>query len=217
MSNIKNQFLSAVKNKVLLVGPMATSAPPLFGPTLYVDGGIQWFRESPESQLSIGDGDSASRNLDVSFPARKDSSDLQLALNLLPRTSMHLWLWGFLGGDKAHELANFGAVHHFMQGRPAAAALFDRHLLIVSAGAWQLPLKGEFSVLSMVSNEITLDGDCRYKLAKATALPAFSSFGLSNEAFGTIRLKCRHPLLILGRPHLTDKIFSQLAYDTALP
>ena len=214
MKTTKSQFLNAVKNKVLLVGPMATIKPPSYGPTMYVDGGSRWREETSHAQISLGDGDSSTENLDISFPAVKDASDLRLALDLLPAHSLKIWLWGFLGGEKAHELINIGMLADFMDGRAASLALFDQHLLIVSAGSWQIPMKGGFSLISLQPNQITLNGPCRFPLKTETHLAAFSSLGISNEATGTISVTCRRPLLVVGRPSLPS---AEHLLDTVLP
>lgn len=214
MKTTKIQFLSAVKNKVLLVGPMATTKPPSYGPALYVDGGSRWREKGPDVQISLGDGDSSSGIMDLSFPEEKDASDLRLALDVLPTGSLKIWLWGFLGGEKAHELINIGMLTDFMDGRANSLALFDQHLLIVSAGSWKIPINGGFSLISMQPNHVTLNGPCRFPLKTETHLAAFSSLGLSNEANGTISVTCRRPLLVVGRP-----LFSSAEHllDTVLP
>ena len=217
MKTTKNQFLSAVKNKVLLVGPMAIQPPPEFGPTLFVDGGTKWQEPSSNPQLSLGDGDSGSRNLDLMFSAKKDASDLSLALDLLPYQSLKIWLWGFLGGEKAHELANFGKVAHWLDGRPSSAALFDYQLFIVAAGSWRFTLHGEFSLISFVSNRVTITGACEFPLTTETPVAPLSSFGISNKASGVIQLTCRHPLMVIGRENLDAETFSSLVSHTALP
>lgn len=222
MKNTKSQLLkAAVKNKVLLVGPMATTKPPDFGPTIYVDGGIRWFSESAEAKLSLGDGDSShkndSRNLDLKFSSDKDISDLGIALKLLPPHALKIWLWGFLGGDKAHELINLGSVAQLLEGREATAALFDHDILIVSAGACALPVKGEFSLISFSANEICLNG-CKYSLKKQTHLPAFSSLGLSNHSDGVINVRARRPLMFLARAPFGPRILDELVFHhTDLP
>ncbi len=205
MKSTKNQFLNAVKNKVLFVGPMATAKPPAYGPTIYVDGGSHWREPSTDAQISLGDGDSSTKELDLNFPAEKDTSDLYLALEMLPSPSLKIWLWGFLGGDKAHELINIGMVANWMDGRAPSVALFDQHLLIVSAGQWQIPISGGFSVITLQPNQITLKG-CRYSLTEPTHLAPFSSLGLSNEANGNISVTCRRPLLIVARPSLVEQV-----------
>ena len=221
MKTTKNQFLSAVKNRLLVVGPMATAKPPSFGPTLYIDGGVKWREQGSDAQLSIGDGDSNSqddsRKLDLVYSPQKDLSDLNLGLNLLTQSTLQLWLWGFLGGEKAHELANLGAVSSWLEGRVASYALFDQHILIVSAGSWQLNVKQEFSLMSLVDNEVTLTGDCKYKLEGPTPLTSLSSFGLSNEGSGVIHLSARRPLLILARDQFHQQILSDLVFYTARP
>ncbi len=219
MKITKNQFLSAVKNRLLIVGPMATTKPPKFGPTLYIDGGTKWSEPSSDVQLSLGDGDSyiqdASKKLDLVYSPQKDLSDLCLGLNLIQQSNLKIWLWGFLGGEKAHELANLGAVSAWLDGRVGSAALFDQHLIIVSPGDWQLKLDHGFSVMSLVTNEIKLTGDCTYTLSESTPLAALSSLGLSNEASGVIYFSARRPLLILARDQFQSQVLSDLVFCTA--
>lgn len=136
---------------------------------------------------------------------------------MLTQSNLQLWLWGFLGGEKAHELANFGAVAAWLEGRVGSAALFDQHLLIVSPGSWQLKLNQDFSLMSLVANEITLTGDCKYTLARPTPLAALSSFGLSNEGSGVIRFSARRPLLILARNQFQQQALQDLVFCTAHP
>ena len=104
-----------------------------------------------------------------------------------------------------------------LDGRTGSAALFDQHLLIVSPGSWQLKLEQDFSVMSLVANEITLTGDCKYTLAKPTPLAALASLGLSNEGSGVIRFSARRPLLILARDQFQQPVFRDLVFCTAHP
>lgn len=200
---------------------MAQTPPPQYGPTIYIDGGTKWFKENSDAQFCLGDGDSqqdgSSKNLDLQFPSEKDASDTELAFNLLPQQPLKIWAWGFLGGEKAHELSNFGTAHRWLEGRFDSAVLFDQEILFLSPGQWELSLKHEFSLLSLEPNQIRLEGDCQYQLKQPTPITAFSSLGLSNKAWGTINVQCAHALMVLGRPSLSEKILYEIRCHTVHP
>ena len=94
-----------------------------------------------------------------------------------------IYLHGFLGGRRDHELLNLGEAYHFLDGRGEPAHLLhgpcrrgiQRRQLGVSlptdCSAWWCSLPAR----------LTLSGQCRYPIAPDTLVKPVSSLGLSNQ------------------------------------
>ncbi len=195
------EFLALLdrRTSVRLVGPMLGAAHAPVGPTIYVDGGTKFKPSgpSPFPFISLGDGDSGGP-LDELLPVEKDYSDLAFVLRELPRHVDHLSLFGFLGGRRDHELANFGEVHQFLRVRRQARVDFlDGRLAVVAfSGSLDLDVRGVFSLLVFESTAVSLSGLCKYKLDGSVMLEPASSHGLSNEGFGVVSLQTNKPAFI---------------------
>lgn len=189
---------------IALVGPLHHETfRPSDHPVIYVDGGVR-LRPAPadlQRSFSVGDGDSDHIPVDHRLPAEKDFSDLAFVLRELPPSIVQVDLFGFLGGRKDHELANFGELHSFLKSRsaPTRAHLYTHGGLAViahSGGPFELRVHGLFSLFVIESSEVSLSGDCRYPLREGSRLSPFSSHGLSNEADGVVRVESRGPVFI---------------------
>ncbi|GAB4019885.1 MAG: hypothetical protein Fur0010_22230 [Bdellovibrio sp.] len=187
-----------------LIGPMDfTLNSPLSSETglIFVDGGtrhLHRFANHPY-KYSLGDGDSAPSGLkfDQLFDPVKDETDLELALQTLPKHSFALSLWGFLGGRRDHELAAYGAVAHFLLDRPEHNVVhFDEVNKILAPGSHQLEFSGGFSLLAFYPTTLHLDGNIDYKSEDVIELRPFSGRGISNKAYGPFELTCNSPLLL---------------------
>ncbi len=187
---------------VLLVGPMLKSVSrgkiplPKNIPCLLIDGGKDFFRGKSENVLSLGDCDSSKGPLDILLPVKKDYSDFSFALGLLPKTVKILFLRGFLGGRRDHELFNLGEISHFLRGKSQVMAFFDNEIIALSAGQYELELKGTFSLAVFEKTQVTLTGKCLYQTKKKIFKP-LSSLGLSNEGKGKMHIMTNKPLFIL--------------------
>jgi len=187
-------------HEIHLVGPLIGLAPDYAGPVnypgpiLYVDGGAD-FRYG-EQGLAVGDGDSAQSPMDVKLNYSKDYSDLSFVLNYIPAAFKKIHLHGFLGGRRDHELMNFAEIHRFLIGRNLTQARFADEVLACSAGVYQLPIQGLFSLFLFAETTVELTGDCAYHVQKAQQIIPLSSHGLSNTGRGQVKLKCNGPLFI---------------------
>jgi len=189
--------------KLALIGPVRTQPlPSLDMPQLAIDGGSR-FAVCP--LLWAGDGDSGQAPTGV--PAfnklSQDMTDLRFCLD-----HIHNWRWkelhlfGFLGGRRDHELANFGEIHAGMKARASfmKAAFYNEDnlasVLFLNTGTHTLELHGTFSTLVLEPASITISGDCHYSREKVSLHP-FSGEGISNEASGTVSISSNAPLMIL--------------------
>lgn len=187
--------------EINLVGPLFDSSARPAAPVIYVDGGL---RAKPaaatEPAVSVGDGDSASLPLDEVLPRRKDFSDLAFALRELPISVKQIRLFGFLGGRRDHELANFGEVQKFLRDRPGSKAIFFRDskptVIAFGCGEWALEVHGIFSAFVLEATEVQIMGKCRYELPRPTRFEPLSSHGLSNEGFGEVHVSCSSPIFL---------------------
>jgi thiamine pyrophosphokinase len=192
-------FLAALTNhkSIDLVGPFGQSWRAGENPVIFVDSGVQW-RQPTALAASIGDGDSSSEPLDMTLHRDKEYSDLAFALRSLPQNIVEIMAHGFLGGRRDHELANFGEAFAFLKARLKPTRIcWDQQAIAWSKGRWEFDRVGTFSLFSFEPTQITIEGECRYRLPEPTVLPPLSSLGLSNEASGHVRIKTSGPLLWL--------------------
>ena len=182
-------------DRIMLVGPLADSRLDIVEPVIFVDGGSN--RRENNIGLSVGDGDSFSGHLDHKLETDKDYSDFAYALSLLGEEFERIEIFGFLGGRRDHELLNLGEIFHFLskRSRPTTAHL-DHTIEAFSRGSWVTEVHGTFSLVAFDDAIVTLSGDCKYAIPKDTPFNPVSSFGLSNEGYGTISLDTNSPLFL---------------------
>ncbi len=194
-------FLAQLEGRksVTLVGPLYGTPHAPSEPTVYVDGGAKFKSAAKFSQptITLGDGDSGGP-MDEVLPVEKDYSDLAFVLRELPKHIVELSLYGFLGGRRDHELANFGEVHQFLRARGQARAdLFGTSTSITGfCGALEIDIHGLFSLLAFEASSVLLQGECKYKLDGTVVLDRVSSHGLSNEGAGLVLLQSAKPVFI---------------------
>jgi len=184
---------------VTLVGPLHDAAVEPLEPTVYVDGGARFRKDSKNvPAISIGDGDSGSAALDVKLPAEKDYSDLAFVLRELPRSVVELRLVGFLGERLDHELANLGELHRFLSTREGTVEMVKgKHVKVIGfSKKFDGEVFGTFSLMVLESTEIKIAGAAKYLLAKPTRLDPASSFALSNSGNGRIQVECLKPCFL---------------------
>ena len=194
--------------QLILVGPARKSPlPDVAGlenvPQLAVDGGGHY---AVNPVLWAGDGDSGAPPQSVPAFIKHDQNitDLRFCLDGIRGWRWNaLHLFGFLGGRRDHELANFGEIHVEMKARTAfSKAVFygednAPQMYFFQAGEHAVAnLHGIFSVLVLEPAEITITGECRYPVEKASLQP-FSGQGVSNEASGTVKFTASGPFMLL--------------------
>jgi thiamine pyrophosphokinase len=185
------------KSDWTLVGPMGPHLPRAFmeRPVLAVDGGANF---TSQVDLWIGDADSGSAPKDAvhvfTHPMDKKHSDFALALALFEKgRPFKMHLWGFLGGRRDHELFNFGEARNFLESRPGSHLIFydlngAPRIEFFGAGDWSISHQGLFSLGTLTPVKLGLSGECRWPIDQGTLVAPLSSFGLSNEATGKLRL-----------------------------
>ncbi len=221
-------------SEVVIFGPCLDSFASLAKvhlglPWLIVDGGINplisgKYRPLLLSKIEkkevqwIGDGDSKislpKKMPGLLFPSHKDESDLELALELIPRAKKII-LYGMWGGRFDHHLANFGVLSHFCKSA-GKMAVFTEGAVILGPGKWALSYSKNFSLILFQRGEIKLRGACRFKLAKSTSFPPLSPWGISNlwipsKKNKKVLLTTKRPTLYLPNslkivPHFLGKI-----------
>lgn len=196
-------------DKVILVGPVMhlMIAPEILksfgldGATqVAIDGGLHY---APNPALSVGDGDSSKGPPDI-FKPSQDKTDLRFCLN-----GIRNWAWremhafGFIGGRRDHELANFGELDAEMRARPAftRAVIYDSALhpqvWMCNKGAHEIELSGRFSVLVLKETRVTISGACDYPATDLTLQP-LSGRGVSNRANGAVRFTADGPFMVFA-------------------
>ncbi len=196
-------------DRLALVGPVM-AAPLMAGdlvrlglagvPQIAVDGGIQ-FAFKPA--LWAGDGDSSPTGTPISFKESQNETDLRFCLNGVQDWAWReLHLFGFLGGRRDHELANFGEIHAALKSRASfTSAIFYDEKMAVSlrffrAGAHRVYISGGFSLLSLEPCVANISGACDYAAADAD-IPVLSGHGVSNRGRGMVDISCTAPFMIL--------------------
>ena len=199
------QFLNDIRQApiVTLVGPLYGKPHTPYAPTIYIDAGAHFRHPDGASnfaEVSVGDGDSADIPLDETLPKDKDYSDLAFVLRSLPKSVIHIDLLGFLGGNRDHELLNYGEMHHFLNGSHAfRSARFDDIVVAFAGGKLSMEVHGRFSIVVFEPAQVTLTGSCAFPLEQLTTVLPVSSKGLGNTGFGTLFIESTTPcFLFLG-------------------
>jgi len=170
-------------------------------PTLFVDGGLNLksklnFSIDQYPSLSIGDGDSSiSHEMDISYPAEKDQTDLQLALELLP-DGLKIEAWGFSGERIDHYLANIGEFQRKTNLSNSIISL-DKEMLFLPSGEFEIQFEGQFSLISTVPTELKLTGNVTYSVHESFKLDPLSGRGISNTSNGTFRVKTSDSIILI--------------------
>lgn len=189
------QFVSQISNQVALFGPLLDRARAIDRPSVFVDGGANYFEKSvnlspsPFPVICVGDGDSSLHAMDERLSASKDFSDLGFVLRGLPTSVQMVDMFGFLGGRLDHELANFGEVHRFLLARASATVNFHDSLstkVVGFRGNLGMEIQGVFSVMTFAPSHVRISGDCEYKYDGR--LDTVESLGLSNIGRGRVAL-----------------------------
>lgn len=188
---------------------MLDRARPLVMPTIYVDGGADFLatnlalseKANLHPVISVGDGDSASVPMNQRLAERKDFSDLAFALRSLPSSVTALELFGFLGGRRDHELANFGEIHSFLTHRSGLATVNFHGVagiecVAFTSGELELEIDGLFSVMVFERAAVLISGDCEYQSSDLKMIEPASSFGLSNVGHGRVKFSSASPCFI---------------------
>lgn len=195
-------------NKIVFIGPLFNikdiSQIDLNAGLIFIDGGSHFLPEfkSHNDKIApfiVGDGDSSHQNqhFDLKLPTKKDQTDLEVGLSLMPSHYFELQLWGFLGGRLDHELANYGAVAHFLSERQhTQIVFFDQKQMLLSSGNHQLNFKGPFSLLALAETQLHLEGQIEFATEEAITLEPFVGRGLSNASLGPFEVFTSHPLLL---------------------
>ena len=195
--------------ELILVGPVLKRGKINFLnlPQIAVDGGIH-FSKNPITWL--GDGDSTRNDFSkesLILKVNQNESDLRFALTEIAKIQWKvLHLFGFYGGRKDHELANWGEIYQELKlsSHREKVVFYDEYenpkvcILnsITTNLCHRLQVNGVFSVFSFEPTELNLRGDCQFKVNQFVLNP-FTSQGLSNFGNGAIEVQNNAPLLFL--------------------
>lgn len=191
---LEQYLLRHPNQKLTLVGPLLTKAQTFDrDPVVFVDGGTR-FRAGEEG-FSVGDGDSFEKPLDEKLPAQKDFSDLAYVLEHADQYR-RIDAFGFWGERKDHELANLGEFQRFLKRQKRAEIHMPPLAKGYSAGSWSLLINGLFSLLVLEAGEIQMTGDIQYPIPHKKMVSPLSSFGISNQAHGSIQIEASMPFFL---------------------
>jgi thiamine pyrophosphokinase len=189
------------EREILIIGPCPFEKDRTFQsllkslPILAIDKGADQLNQT-DSLIKLGDGDSSKLEMDIKLNPIKNQSDLAVGLDFLGQNTKKVHLYGFLGLRKDHELINIGEIYKYVL-KTGSTALVEDKISILPKGKNQLSINSTFSLLTLIDNEITLNGDCKYKLELPTRIEVLSSHGLSNEGFGKIDLNSTNPIILM--------------------
>ena len=125
---------------------------------------------------------------------KKDFTDLEGALKLLPSEIEYIHTMGFFGGRLDHQLVVIGNLFNQVNTYNCKVSLLDsRPMLIFPRGKNIISIKGSFSILSLFHTIISINGDCTYQVQN-TELHPFSGHGLSNIGSGDVEIKSNQPI-----------------------
>ena len=161
--------------------------------------------------LVIGDFDSSDRPADLpvlSFPVRKDQTDMQLALaEGFARGYRRFAIYGGTGGRADHTLANLQCLLHLSR-QGARAVLYGRDIAYCSltGGTLRFPagMRGTLSVFAQGGDAVGVtETGLSYSLQEATLCPD-DPLGVSNAFVGqpsTVTVRQGSLLLCWQRPN----------------
>jgi thiamine pyrophosphokinase len=211
----KSSFSKAISqmDSIQVIGPMKLESyyKKSQMPIIFVDKGISYKKIFSIGcpYITVGDGDSSRKQMDLKAPIHKDYSDLSMALKLIPKEMKTIYLDGFfprLRDEKRfdHLLANMGEVYSWAK-KSNAKIYLNRKTIILPAGIHKLNIEGLFSLFSLEICEIKLTGKCDYQIISKKKLNPLSSLGLSNVGKGIINIEANKPLIIYLTGSKTSK------------
>jgi thiamine pyrophosphokinase len=221
-NQIQGQLFHSAEH-FIIVGPMPFawkdfnfSGPAAKTVVIFVDGGAKHQKNFKKQALpylknsvTLGDGDSSSALMDIK-KEDQNLSDLEFCLSLIERISSKakiktVLFQGFLGLTSSmnrldHLLFNISSILHFRQNPALSKRIcvsMEEKVYFYPKGRWPLSLKGRFSFLSLLDNEVKIEGKCDFALPTKTKIKALSSRGLSNNAYGTVTISASKAFFII--------------------
>ncbi len=209
----KYQNLNNAK-KILIIGPLydptkAENFPRnAFDFYAFIDGGahfVNQFTIVDHQMIVVGDGDSYQESeiiFDVLLNPKKDLSDLAFFLSLPMKNVKELTLMGFRGGRLDHELINIGELYHFVESSQftnlVTISLLSSQEVVkfYPRGCHEIHFQGKFSLLTLITQNISISGDILYSDEQITLRP-LSSRGLSNESSQRFKVTGEHAFIII--------------------
>lgn len=179
----------------------------------FIDGGLNHLNKLSEllpdlahiwakNPLSYGDGDSAKRPMTYTKKGQ-ELSDLRFYLNkkLKQRKSGIYHLFGFLGQRIDHQLLNVGEISQFIlqmhKNKCTSIVIVDQQMIYLPPGNYNLNLKGLFSFMATEDANVTMKGECKFKIQKTEKIQKMSSKGLSNTGFGIVKINSNKSFILI--------------------
>jgi len=195
----QNKFTWPKREKtVWLIGPINPYIPSGFKNKffLFIDGGAKIYPLLPLNKrtLLMGDGDSLSHknqslknHFHFLFSKNKNFTDLEGALNILPKNLKNLHCIGFLGGKREdfqllqfHLLEKFALQKKTLRHISLYSSKKKLGWLLLTPGTHLINFTGNFSVLTSKTQQINLVGKLAYP-GKVKIL-SWSGIGINNES-----------------------------------
>jgi thiamine pyrophosphokinase len=191
-------------DSITLIGPLLDDSYPYEakGALIFVDGGANFLTlfsdlKNEIPSLSLGDGDSSKVELDIKLNPKKDFSDLGFALSLIPQNIKNVFLLGFLGGRRDHEIANLGEIHQFLKKRKdQTKVFFEDKIIAISKNSYTKNITGTFSLMVLENTPLKIEGACQYPTKAFIDFLPLSSLGLSNIGSGNVIFEASNPFFI---------------------
>ncbi len=198
-----DEFIKILKEEenLNIIGPLNFESEIDNLATIFVDGGLRHKKSisSLSATISIGDGDSVTNpeDIDIKLDKEKDFNDFSSALTMVPASIKHINLYGLIGERLDHQLTTFGELHYYLKGcKNQVTCNFDDKVLVFSQGQFCFTYHSNFTVIAFEEVEITIKGECKYPIDKATKIKPLSSYTLSNEATGKVSITSNAPTFI---------------------
>lgn len=194
-----------MKSKTVnIIGPLSPELgaidPEVF--TIFVDGGLDHASAAFKNAVSIGDGDSTGKPMDIVLSRDKDRGDLHFAImESLKRGANKAKLYGFIGGRLDHQILLLGDLLALSQEEHLCFEIYEKERLrmeILPSGEHEFDYKGAFSVFTHTEQKILYQGDCKYPIKKEypQLLKPFSTKGISNYSSSKFALKSEGSLCV---------------------
>lgn len=188
-----------------IFGPMELSSSMTIEdslPSFFIDGGVNHKHHFNLKGVSVGDGDSSHQhNMDIKLDPRKDSSDLDYFLALLPRDIQKINVYGFFGGELDQQLISLGSLIRFLEKNNESCEIyvynkFSLKIIATNKKTISFNFTGEFSLLNFKKNKFKILGSVDYPIEKQKNFEIFDSELLHNIAKGEFEIHSEKPFMI---------------------
>lgn len=171
-----------------------------------IDGGYNYLSEQNiKPNLFIGDMDSLNKQIDksveiIKLPTEKDDTDALFAIKeMIKRGYNNYELYGFLGGDLSHTIANIQLFLFLKKQKINFKAIYQNHIYqVINQETISLNGKGYISIFSLVDQSIVTIKNLKYEITNYKLTNSYP-LGIDNEFINNkkAKIKCYEGYILI--------------------